>query len=362
MDGVAGHPHRQLPSSVERILPRSARHRADPDLLRRTVPDCARTGVAASFNSRALVPGHGVAQTCRRASIGLILRARLAGSMQAITPTMSITAHVIPSHPANSATSSSRIATRNSRKPPRQRSDSHQHHGAGQDFEKHMARVGAKRRAQPDCTRPPRDADGQQREDAQRRQEQDERGHPSKHNGDVDPLPSPPFVQRPRVLHRQPGIDIGHNADAQRARPDCRARARSSRAERPFPPTRGETHTAVRSPSTTKVQVEVAHDAHDLVPARPGSWCPRRRTADGRRPVSQPPAQVGSRARRPGSRSPASWRDSWSAPWSSCPSRTGRSNALEVAVFAADTPDADLAPAVPRPTRTRWSHRDPTPA
>ena len=40
-----------------------------------------------------------------------------------------------------------------------------------------LARVGAERRAQPDFARPPRDADGHQREDAQRRQKQDERGH-----------------------------------------------------------------------------------------------------------------------------------------------------------------------------------------
>ena len=40
-----------------------------------------------------------------------------------------------------------------------------------------MARVGAERRAQPDFARPPRDADRHQREDAQRRQQQDQRGH-----------------------------------------------------------------------------------------------------------------------------------------------------------------------------------------
>ena len=133
-----------------------------------------------------------------------------------------------------------------------------------------MGRVGAQRRAQPDLARPPRNADGHQREDAQRRQKQHERGHPGQRSdlhGQADiPLPDP-CAQRPRVLDEQSGIDIGRNDRQTRGkrgriathphgrhqRRECSRRCRVKHI-RPF------------VAPVVRVQADVAHDAHDLEP------------------------------------------------------------------------------------------------
>ena len=117
-----------------------------------------------------------------------------------------------------------------------------------------MARVGAERRAQPDFARPPRDADGHQREDSERRQKQDEHGHRCQraglHRQPVIPLPNP-CVQRLRVPDEQSASTSAAMSRqiARRVGPDCHARAHSSRAETPSRPTPRETHTVVRRPS-----------------------------------------------------------------------------------------------------------------
>ena len=201
-----------------------------------------------------------------------------AGPMQASRHAASMTADVIPRYPAKSGTSSAgRPEGPCAECDDKQQKGTsgcdaapHEHHGAGQDSGEQMARVGAERRAQPDFARPPRDADGHQREDAQRRQKQDERGHRHLRSDSHDqvhiPLPDP-FVQRLRLLDEQRGIDIGRN-DRQ-TRGECgriAAHAHTHHERRDRSRRRRVKHIRQLVALVVGVQAEVAHDAHDLEP------------------------------------------------------------------------------------------------
>ena len=111
---------------------------------------------------------------------------------------------------------------------------------------------------------------GHQREDAQRREKQDERSDRDLRSDHHDqahiPLPDP-FVQRLRVLDEQSRIDCGRDdrqTRGERGRIAAHAHAHHERRHRSR--RRGVKHIRLLVALVVRVQTEVAHDAHDLEP------------------------------------------------------------------------------------------------
>lgn len=163
--------------------PDERRRASTPESRRAGSPPAAkRIGALAMIRRPTRAARTPAVQTSLRASMGLILSARRAGSMQASSPAPSITADVMPIQAANDTTSSagrpvgpSPSATESSTRPPPAATPLHQHHGVGHDSGEHMAWVGAERHTHPDFARPPRHADRHQREQAHGRQKQHQR-------------------------------------------------------------------------------------------------------------------------------------------------------------------------------------------